>query len=299
MIIDKKNLGQIYHRSVLTVLIVISVFGVFVFHSQGFLSFEKVREIYEGNNATEDLKKSNIVSSIKNEANKNQIREAYKIMVDFEKALTGEKNISKSDLKFIDFKKSLKKTSGILYELISLPYLTSIYVVLKNKANDLHLFFDSNNWKTLVRLSARLNAELSTSNLERNEISSFKKTQSLENILNASFSKMIEVTNSSSLPQEKKDLIISRFNVFKTEMDMLRKYNGQMVELFLALGELEKKFQDWNKTSALNVSLNKIKFETRSKYLFYSLIGLIFLMILFLSLDLYLNKYFVKNDQKI
>lgn len=299
MKINKMNLSLLYHRSILVVLVLISILGLFIFHSRGFLSFEKVREIYEGSSLTEDLNKSNIVSTIKNEANKNQIREAYKIMVDFEKGLANEKNIIRNGVKFSEFNKSLKKTSKILYELISLPDLTSIYLVLKNKVNELHLFINSNNWKTLGRLSSRLNAELSNSNLEKNEISSFKKTQNLENILKTSFSRMIEVTNSSSLTQDKKDLILSRFDIFKTEMEMLGKYNGQMLELFVSLNELNEKFKDWNKTASLNISLKKIEFETKSKYLFYSLIGLIFLMILFLAADLYLTKFFKKNDQNI
>ncbi len=278
-------------------LILISMIGLFVFHSRGFLSFDKVREIYEGNSVAEELKKSNSVAQIRNEANKNQVREAYKIMVDFEKELIKEKNIIRNDKKYEEFYKSLKKTAGILDNLISLPELTSIYLVLKNKVNDLHQFIDSNNWKTLGRFSSRLKAELSISNLEKNEVSSFKKTQNLENILKTSFARMIDVTNNSSLPQEKKDLIVSKFNIFKTEMDMLEKYNGQMNQLFISINDLEKNFQDWNKNSTLSISLKKIEFETKSNYLFYSLIGLIFLMVTLLGLGFYLDKFFTKSNQ--
>jgi len=297
MKISKMNLNQLYHVSVMAFLISISVVGLFIFHSRGFLSFDKVREIYEGNSVAEDLKKSNSVALIRNEANKNQVRDAYKIMVDFEKGLVAEKNITRDDKKYENFNTSLKKTSGILYNLISLPELTSIFLVLKNKVNELHQFIDSNNWKNLGRLSSRLKAELSISNLDKNELSNFKKTQNLESILKNSFARMIDVTNSSSLPQEKKDLIVSKFNIFKTEMDMLGKYNGRMNELFISLNDLERNFLDWNKSSSLNISLKKIEFETKSNYLFFSLVGLIFLMVFLLGLGFYLERFFARNNQ--
>ena len=114
MKINKMNLNQLYHVSVMAFLILISMIGLFIFHSRGFLSFDKVREIYEGNSVAEELKRSNSVAQIRNEANKNQVREAYKIMVDFEKGLIKEKTIIRNDKKYEEFSKSLKKTAGIL-----------------------------------------------------------------------------------------------------------------------------------------------------------------------------------------
>ena len=97
--------------------------------------------------------------------------------------------------------------------------------------------------------------------------------------------------------RKKKDLIISKFNIFKTEMEMLEKYNGKMNELFISINDLEKNFQDWNKNSTLGISLKKIEFESKSNYLFYSLIGLIFLMVTLLGLGFYLDKFFTRSNQ--
>jgi hypothetical protein len=299
MKIKKFNYIQIYYLIALTFLISITFTGGFIFYSKGFLDFDKIREIYEGNSFTEGLKKTNVVTTIKNEANKNQVRDGYKILIEFENNLKQEKITIKNDQRFKEFEESLKKTSTILNNLISLPELSSIYAVLKNKVKDLYLFIDNNGWKTLGRLSQRLNTEISTSNLEKNEATSFKKTLYLQSILKNSFANMIDVTNSSTLSLEKKELIFSRFEVFKTELEMLDKYNNQMKELFQTLEDAQKKFQIWSDNSSIDISLRKIEFENNSKYLFFSLIGLLFFMIVFLGLGIYLNKFFNKKEQLI
>jgi hypothetical protein len=299
MKIKKFNYIQIYYLIALSFLISITFTGGVIFYSKGFLDFDKIREIYEGNSFTEGLKKTNVVTTIKNEANKNQVREAYKILIEFENNLNQEKITIKNSKKFKEFRESLKKTSTILNNLISLPELSSIYAVLKNKVNDLYLFIDNNGWKTLGRISQRIKTEISTSNLEKNEATSFKKTLYLQSILKNSFANMIDVTNSSSLPQEKKELIFSRLDVFKTELEMLDKYNKQMTELFQNLDDAEKKFLIWSDNSFIDISLRKIEFENKSKYLFFSLIGLLVFMIGFLGLGIYLNKFFNKKEQLV
>ncbi len=297
MKIKKFNLIQLYYLSALGFLIIITFVGVLTFHNRGFLDFDKVREIYEGNNFTENLKKDNITLIIKNEVNKNQVREAYKILRDFENSLSKEKILSKNNVKFVDFDKSLNKSLKILDNLISLPELPSIYGVLKNKVNDLSLFIESNGWKTLGRLSQRLKTEVQITNLEKNEPTNFKRTLYLYSLLKNGFSNMISVTTSSNLPQEKKDLIISRFNVFKTEMEMLEKYNNLMNELLSELTFAEKKFIDWSNNSLVDISFRKIDFENKSKYLFYSLMALVLLMMVIFGIGIYLNKYFLKKEQ--
>ena len=110
---------------------------------------------------------------------------------------------------------------------------------------------------------------------------------------------MVDVTNSSTLSQEKKELIFSRFDLFKTELEMLEKYNNQMRELFQNLNDAEKKFLIWSENSSIDISLRKIEFENKSKFLFYSLIGLLFLMVGLLGFGIYLNKFFNKKEQLI
>jgi hypothetical protein len=261
------------------------------FWSKGFLNFENVTSIFEADITSQSLIKRNDIRNLRVLLEQNKIRSAVKSIGNFE---TDILHVSKLTKKNENLTQNIKKSSGQLNELLSFPELTSVLLVLKRKMIGLAKFVEENNWKTLTRISKRLQAR---SFPEKRRTWTLKKIPHLIANTKKHLGKMKGITRGSKLKPEFKEQIYGKIQAFDTEIKMLENYVKKQNNLKRSLKTLDISFRSWIKELGVSISLKKIQYESRLKYLFGSLSIMVIFLFLSWAIGLWINRFAARKNE--
>ncbi|ATH06908.1 hypothetical protein BIY24_02835 [Halobacteriovorax marinus] len=265
---------QTYYAVTFFSLISIIGYGIFYFWNYGPVNINNVSTVFEATLQLDEFKKRDDVKAIWSQVDNDRVRDA---VVSLDKVQSYSKkldSISSVD-SYENFETSLKKSKESLNALISYPEVSTIVNVLHNKVSNFENFVVSNSWRTLTRVSKRINAKIKPSRTRGPGYYTYSKLHRLWSSVRDDVVLMERVTEGSVLSREDKNLILTKTKTLKTEITMLENYLGDFKKFRTDFLEVEKGFKTWIKEIEPEISLKKIQFERNSQNMLFSLIALV------------------------
>ena len=271
---------QTYYAVTLLTLVTLVGYGIFYFWNNGPVNIENVSSVFEATLQLDELKKRDDVKKIWSQVQKDRVRDAVSTLDGLEKDTKKLDSIASVD-SYEKFEESLGKSKKSLNSLLSYPELSTIVTVLNNKVTNFENFVVQNSWRTLTRVSRRINAKVKPSRTRSPGFFTYRKLRSLWRSVSEDIRLMEKVTESSVLSREDKNLILTKTKTLKTEIGMLGKYLKEYSKFQKDFKKSDKAYQTWFKGIEPEISLKRIQFERNSQNMLFSLIGVVALMFIF------------------
>jgi hypothetical protein len=271
---------QTYYAVTLLTLVGLVGYGIFYFWNNGPVNIENVSSVFEATLQMDELKKRDDVKKVWKQVRNDRVRDAVSTLDGLEKDTKKLNSIAAVE-SFEELEKSLEQSKKSLNSLLSYPELTTIITVLNNKVTNFENFVVQNSWRTLTRVSRRINAKVKPSRTRSPGFFTYRKLRSLWKSVREDILLMEKVTESSVLSREDKNLILTKTKTLKTEIGMLGKYLREFSKFQKDFKKSDKAYQTWFKSIEPEISLKRIQFERNSQNMLFSLIGVVALMFIF------------------
>ena len=285
---------QTYYAATLLTLVGLVAYGIMYFWNNGPVNIENVSSVFEATLQLDEIKKRNDVKKIWYQVQHDRVRDAVSTLDMLEEDSKKLNSIAGVD-SYEAFEENLNSSKKSLNALLSYPELTNIITVLSNKVTNFENFVVQNSWRTLTRVSRRINAKVKPSRTRSPGFFTYKKLRSLWKSVREDIVLMEKVTESSVLSREDKNLILTKAKTLKTEIGMLGKYLKEYSNFRKDFNKTDKTFQSWFKEIEPEISLKKIQFERNSQNMLFSLIGVVALMFAFAAFGFFLYRM---NERK-
>lgn len=255
----------------------------------GFIDGSRNKELHKASYVLEEFEKSEpfeIVNKyLESENPKEALAQIKKIESNVE-TINNLVNVS-SFAVIIKHMQELKTASTAF---ISLPKTNKIMSVFNSKLDNFSSYVEKNNWRTLTRMSSRVNS-LTNKALERKEYDRFVEK------IKSEFSQMISITEKSILKSSDKSEIINRISNLNTEVAILNKHVEKRKILKNIISLNEKSLSRWISEVTPEFSLQKIKVEQMGRYY---LMGTFFILLVNVALffiGIFARKIFISKAQ--
>ena len=200
----------IYYVSVLVSIIIMVSGAGYYFWDKGAINVDNVSSIFEANLITEQIQEKDDLKVIKNYVDNDRVREAVSSSDKLERKLKIINSVITLSLEYGDLKGKLTSAKGSLNNLLSFPELRTIFKILAKKISSFNRFVVKNNWRTLTRISLRLEAKLNNTSRMNTFLFNYKRISSLYWKLNKDINYMKSVTENSVLLREDKNIILTK-----------------------------------------------------------------------------------------
>lgn len=247
--------------------------GVTYYWQTGPVNIENVSTVFEANMQIESLKTRDDLKMMKTYVANDRSREAFKIIDRFEKDIK-QIHATYDVVEFDSIEVSIEDTKKSLNELISLPELSSVLLVLSNKVANFENFVETNNWRTLTRMSKRLSSRLAPGKTKGSGFFSVAKLTDLYDATISEVEGMERVTTESVLSREDKGAILNNLKTFTTELDLFKNYVTQIQKFEDTYRNLAVSYASWFKVVEPEVSFKRIEFEKNSQNLLLAMLAL-------------------------
>lgn len=270
---------QTYYALTFFALITVTGYGIFYFWNNGPVNLNNVSTVFEATLQLDEFKKRNDIKSVWSQVDNDRVRDAISSM-DKVQSYSKKLNSISSVESYDSLETSIDKSKKTLSALISYPEVSTIVNVLHNKVSNFENFVVTNSWRTLTRVSKRINAKIKPSRTRGPGFYTYSKLRRLWSSVNDDVTLMEKVTIGSVLSREDKNLILTKTKTLKTEIKMLENYLRDFKKFRADFLETEKGFNLWLKEIEPEISLKKIQFERNSQNMLFSLIGLLAVMLI-------------------
>jgi hypothetical protein len=257
-------------------------YGIWHYWNNGPANIENISLVFDASEKLQQIKKRDSLLSIKKLIDSDQVRTAVKDVDALEKGVKGLAFISANSKESVNLLKDIDSIKETFTTLISLPKLTKIINVLNTKMKSFQTFVVRNNWRTLTRISKRLNANLESKAAEKYNYYTVGKLQRLARIVKKDINLMSSVTKKSYLSVNEKNAINTKINALLVEVEMFHKYVKVLKKLSDPMKTLKNSYQAWMISIEPAITFKMIEFERDSKKILFALLGLL----LFLGLSL-------------
>ncbi|WP_372652468.1 hypothetical protein [Halobacteriovorax sp.] len=269
---------QTYYAVSFIALITIVGYGIFYFWNYGPVNINNVSTVFEATLQLDEFKKRDDIKSIWSQVDNDRVRDAITSMDEVQN-YSKKLNLISSIDSYDALEESMQKSKKSLNALISYPEVSTIVNVLHNKVTKFENFVSSNSWRTLTRVSKRINAKIKPSRTRGPGYYTYSKLNRLWSSVRDDVVLMERVTEGSVLSNEDKNLILTKTKTLKTEITMLASYLSDFKVFRIDFLDTEKNFKVWLKNIEPEISLKKIQFERNSQNMLFSLIGLLAAML--------------------
>lgn len=284
---------QNYYFVVLTLTIILGSLGVKYLWDNGPLNVANITGVYEASIQMDELKAKNDVEGVRKLIEVDRVRDAIKRLERLSndtRKLSQMKSLDAHD----DLENSLDNVKKSLSVLLASPEISNVISILENKVSNFETYVVQNGWRTLTRMSRRIQARLSPGRLRTPGFFRYGPLKSLHSEISKDLSNMEEITNNSVLSRQDKQDIVTKLKTFSTELDMIEKYVSGLNRFNDSYKSFEVTYQNWFKEIEPEISLKKINMEKNSRHLIFGLIGIIG----FLALSLITGFFVYKSNQK-
>ncbi len=193
---------------------------------------------------------------------------------------------------------SLHELKNVLQQPANLPQLETLYPVLKRKASNFLDFVQSNHWRTLTRMSKRLNDDLNGLELKNKSYELYDQINTLA--LNSSryISVMKNVAEASTLALTDKKIIAAKLNDLSLEANLLGKYFPEVKKVQVAASLFEKNKDQWLQEIGPEIVYLKMAYERNTKKLVLGFFGMLLAIMLLMGLGLVIYHVHLKATRK-
>ncbi len=292
-----KNLSlgvHTYYILVLTAMLGIFSYGGYFYFENGFLNNNYISSLFESNYIFKELTKTGTIESIKTNIEKFNIRAAQR---DF---LTLDSNL----LRIRQFKKFNAKENALLDQnektvkeqfgkMTTFPEIESLLNVMIAKVNRFNDIVTNRKWATLSRIASRIKIKLNHDNF-----SNVNKLREISDFVIKDFKQMKLITENSTLKNEDKVFILNQLENMNTELFMLDNYVNELRKLNQDFEYFSKEFKDFLKTASPAISLERIDFDNKVKYVYYFGLGIFVICLTFIFISLLLIPFFNSRTRK-
>lgn len=280
--------------------VVVSVFalmaigyGMKSFWFDGSYNIDNVARTYETSIKFNRLKNYKYVEKIKTLAEQDRARESIKLADDFGKQIKAI-NLDMESEEYQLLYKSLLGSKKTLVQMISQPELKKIISVLKTKVTSFRSFVQKNYWRRLTRSSKRLEAKLQHHPSKSPGYYTNARIRGMKKSFAKDVKFMEDITKSSVLKDVDKARILIRLKALRTEIEMLGKYNSTLRNFTVAQRAFSKNYKTWMNAVGPEIVNNRIRLESGSKNILYSLLAMAFFIICAIGASF----HFLKRDRK-
>ncbi|MFN8369103.1 MAG: hypothetical protein U0T83_00590 [Bacteriovoracaceae bacterium] len=292
-----KNLAlriHVYYILVLTLMLAIFSYGGYFYFENGFLNNNYISSLFESNYIFKELVKTGTIDSIKTNIEKFNIRSAQR---DF---LTLDSNL----LRIRQFKKFNSKENTLLDQnekavkeqfnkLTGYPEMSALLNVLMAKMNRFNEIVTNRKWATLSRIASRIKIKLNQDNF-----SNVNKLREISDFVIKDFKQMKLITENSTLKNEDKVFILNQLENMNTEIIMLDNYVNDLRKLNQDFDYFSKEFKEFLKTASPAISLERIDFDNKVRYVYYFGLAIFVIFLSFIFISLLLIPLFGKSIKK-
>lgn len=268
------NSTQNYYLLMMTTLIVLIGAGIYFYWHKGPANIENITSVFEANRYIDAAKKTAHLKAIESMAESDQAREALKKMETLESEISTLNKVAKVE-SYAALEVGLKEARVELGKLLSYPEQSTVVKVLSNKMSNFENYVTSNNWRTLSRVSGRINSRLSHDQIRSSGFFNHSKLSDLHRSLQSDILMMTNVTNGSVLSQENKNSILTLVQGLETELKMINLYTVQLQVFLQKLNVLQTSYQRWFSQIEPAVSYKRIEFERTSQNILFAFLGLV------------------------
>lgn len=262
----------IYFCTSMITIMTLASFGIYYYWSKGTANVENMALIFDSTREIEELEKMNGVDRVKDYVQNDKLREAittFDAYVEKVKSL----NSTQSSDEFEVLNDSLNETKNTLSKLLAHTSKTTLIEVLRAKTIAFENFVVHNNWRTLSRVAEKVNAKISAGAISSPGFFTYSKMRALHSSLVADIKYMENVTTSSVLSQEDKNLIVLRLNTLNTELDMLKESLDTMSGFSVLMNKVEKNYDAWLVKVKPSLTAQKVSLIKNSQTILYGMLG--------------------------
>mgnify|MGYP003645566364 CR=1 FL=1 len=264
---------QFYYVSILFVTMLALVAGSWWFWSKGPSHGSKVAEVFEAGLMMDRLSDSKNINEVEMLVASDQVRQAVKKLAALESDAQTISRVADVDPS-LKLKESSEKLREQMHKLIEYPELSSIFLVLANKMSTFENFVVQNQWRTLTRLSRRVNARLEPAKLRSPGFFQYSKLVQTVGGVREDVSQMKQVTTGSVLSQNDKNSILNRLSTMDSELDMLGKYVDSYQTFMPAFTTYKNEWNLWTTQASPSLAKLRLEQERVSQWILYGVIGL-------------------------
>ncbi len=274
----------------------ITGYGGYFFWKKGMGNFDLINKVFEASYKFDEIKERKDITRLKNLIENDRLRESIKVLNKFETDLKTLSFLEGQQEYSVNIKNSIRKTKNSMTELLSFPELSSIIFVLGKKVNKFGDFVTQKQWRTLSRMTKIMKAKMAPGKIKRPGFFSYQKLERFSYKIKFDLRRMKNITNSSLLNRNDKNIILENLKTLNTEVFMLERYLGFLKKLMSEIKSLEKNYKVWNEGVGPLISLQKLNFYKNAKNSLTFIVGLFFGTLIFLFLGILLKKAKNKKD---
>ncbi|MCK5074001.1 MAG: hypothetical protein KAQ98_11280 [Bacteriovoracaceae bacterium] len=290
------RIGRTVHLYYLIVLFVaITGFATwFYIHWRGgSVNFDTIGPVLESYLKVEEIKDRKQLSQINSLVMSDKIRESVKLLDKLDKDVKRmNRTVKHFPDEYDELSDGFTKTKVILNRLLSLPDMSSVVMVLKDKIRNFESFVSNNRWPTLTRISRRLRANVVSINSQKPGSFDYYRMRNVHKNFAKNIKSLKHITRSSLLSSYDKNLIMLKLNTFGVELNMLKKYLPELSKFNEQHKELMGSFDGWMRQIGPEISIKKMEFEKNIKQMFFT-----FLVMMFLLITAFIGGFFVYRKE--
>lgn len=250
------------------ILIMVSTLGaVFYFWKLGFIDGSRGKALNKASFTYESLNEDNFSEEITKIINTQNYKNSLDYIERFAKKASYIDSILTHET-YDEFNKNLNSLKSQTIKLISSPKTAKVLTVLNSKLDKFNDFVNTNNWRTLTRMSSRVMGQT------RGRVSP-KELSSLVNNVNNDLEQMVKITENSVLADRDKAEVKSRISNLMVETSMLKKFVSQKELFASALTNLVKSQKKWFEGIGPELSMQKLQVERMGRYYLMGMLGVV------------------------
>jgi len=219
-------------------------FGIYYYWTKGTANIDGVAQVFDSTTAIENIEKKGGIETVKEYAQNDRLRDAITYFDGFSENVKKLEDVQSTD-SFEEVAKSFNVLKNSMNKMLTYTSNNNLIDVLRSKVISFENFVVHNNWRTLTRVSKKINAKISNGATSSPGFFSYRKMKALHNSLEADIKYMESVTMSSVLAQEDKNLILLKLDTLKTELNMMDESLNSLNVFHASFINAETAYKNW------------------------------------------------------
>ncbi len=270
----------VYFCAAMITIFAVLCAGVYTYWNNGPANMDRVAQIFESTVKLDSLTKNKDLKKVKNLIRRDRVREA---IASHEKLQ--EKINTLNELETVEsydvFEANMQKLKTSLNSMLSFSRKSSLISVLRTKVANFNSFVVHNQWRTLTRVTQKIQTKISNGASKSPSFYTYKKMSRLHKSITRDIKYMETVTQSSVLTNEDKNLIMIKLGTLKTELNLLKKSLSSLKDFYVNYNLTEKSYNSWLLKIEPALALKKINIVKSSETTLYAMIAIVAMVFLF------------------
>lgn len=268
-----RSLQAFYFCLLLTVIAVTGT-GVKLLWDDGFLNTRNITSSFEASLKLEELKAKNSVVEIRKLVESDRVKDSIKRLESFGNEVRRLEQIASVD-EYRNLEREIEVTKSSTKGLLQSSNLSKVVLVLGNKISDFNNFVVQNRWRTLTRMSRRIQTKLSPGRVSTPGFFRYRSLNNLHRSISKDIETMTAVTKNSVLTSLDKQQILTKIQTLSSEMKMIERYLKGLKSFSSAHVKLNSAYDKWLVVVEPEISLQKIRIEKNARNLTFGLLALL------------------------